>query len=52
MKLTFVPMMPVVCCSCQRVTGWVSTVPERAHMVSHGYCRPCAKKEISKLRKP
>lgn len=52
MKLTFIPYMPVVCCQCSQVTGWVATIPERAHMLSHGYCLPCANKIKSQIKKP
>lgn len=52
MKLTFIPYMPVVCCLCKQVARWVATTRERAHMLSHGYCRPCANKIKSQLRKP
>lgn len=52
MKLAFVPTMPIVCCRCQLVTGWVVTVRERAHLASHGYCRTCAAKIKLQIRKP
>lgn len=36
--------MPTVCLGCKRVVSFTPTLQERAHLLSHGYCRPCAEK--------
>lgn len=36
--------LPVVCCSCKRLTGWKFASVEQSGQVSHGICNRCGPK--------